>query len=515
MLSVVRHLVHRRVPQVVGIYLAASWGTIEFTDWATGRLGWPPSVLRWVLTILVLGLPVALALTWYLSGSREAVPEHPPAPPRSLAVLPFSGFGDDTEYLAVGLADQIIMDLARVGDLTVAARTSSFAYRDSHHDVREIGRRLGVRAVLEGSVQRSGNRLRVNTQLVSVEDGYQLWTERFDRTVDDIFRIEDEIAANVARVLEAILHEHELRALTKIPTREIRAFEFYTRGREFLLEVRQRRLCYAREMFEKALAIDQDFALAHAGIAHSIALECMYYPESANLLERAESASLRALSLDPESAEAHSAHGMVLLADERIDEAEQAFVRARELDPQLYDAWYFHGRACFQTGRFAHAARLFRRASELHADYSAKFFAAQAEEALGDREKSRPTYESALKSVERYMEMHPEDPRAATMRAVALERLGHRDDAVYWAGRAIESDPDDCSVRYNVACLFSLAGETDRALECLGEAVHGGFGNPAWLAKDPDLDPIRDDPRFEALLRRPTHPFGHGHAIDA
>lgn len=487
---------------MLGVYLAAGWGLIESSDWAIDRLGLDASFLTWVLTIFVGSLPAVLWAAWRVGDRRGGRRDEPEAPARSVAVLPFINVGNDpeTELLSIGLADQILTDLARIGDLSVAARTSSFAYRDSTEDVRAIGRRLGVRAVLEGSVQRAGDRLRVTTQLVSVEDGYQLWSQRFERDVEDIFRIEDEIAANVARVLKAILHEHELRALTKIPTREIRAFEFYVRGREFLFQVRSRSLAYAREMFLKALEVDDGFALAHAGVAQATALRCMYYPDAGHELDEAERASLRALELDPELAEAHSARGMTLLAAGRIAEAEEAFLRASELDPQLFDAYYFHARARFQSGDFAQAAELFRRAYDMSRDYSAAYFAAQALEALGREEEARSAYALALERTERHTELNPDDSRAATMRAVSLGRLGRGDEAVEWAERALATDPEDGSVCYNVACLFSVTGQIDRALDCLARAARLGFGNREWLERDPDLDPLRADPRFERIL---------------
>jgi len=496
-------LLRRGVLQVVGVYLAGAWGLIEFSDWAVARFGLDGALEGWLLVVLALGLPGVFLASWRFGDRRERHREAGvPAPPRSVAVLPFANVGDDskTDFLSIGLADQILTDLARIGDLDVVARTSSFAYKDSGDDVRAIGRKLGVRAVLEGSVQRAGDRLRVTTQLINVEDGFQLWSERFDRDVRDLFRIEDEIAANVARALKAILHEREIRALRKAPTNSIGAFECYARGREFLFQVRARSLAFAREMFLKALEHDEGFALAHAGVAEADALLAMYYPAATRKLEIAERASLRALDLDPELAEAHTARGMVLLASGRFPEAEAAFERASELDPQLFDARYFHGRALFQAGRFSEAAEMFREASQLRDDYQAAFFAAQAIEAQGGSDSAAEAYDVALATAARHMELNPDDPRAATMRAVSLARLGRRDEAVRWGERALSIDPTDGGVLYNVACLFSVIEHRDRALECLEEAVAKGFGSPEWLARDPDLDPLRDDPRFERIM---------------
>jgi TolB-like protein/Flp pilus assembly protein TadD len=496
-----RELVRRRVPHVAGIYLAAGWGLLEFTDWAAVRFGVQAPLVMWVFLGWSLGLPVVLWASWRLGG-RGGTPTPVEAPPRSVAVLPFAAVGgdSDTAHLGFGLADQILTDLARVGDLKVVARTSSFAYQGAADDIRAIGRRLGVRAVLEGSVQRIGDRLRVTTQLINVMDGYHLWSERYDRTMEDVFRIQDEIASNVARVLKAVLREHERRAMSKVPTREVRAYEHYLRGRRFLFQFRRKSLEFSREMFQKAVAIDPDFALAYAGIAEVAALMFTYYPASRPDLEHALVASRRALALDPELAEAHAAHGAVLFALGQLPEAEASFLRSVDLDPRLFEARYFHARACFQQGRFEEAARLFREATGVREDYPSSFFAAQSLEALGRHDESAAAYGEALAVAERHMELNPDDPRAATMRAVALCRLGRVDEGLAWAERALEIDPEDAGVRYNAACLFSVAGRPGRALECLEDAARVGFGNREWLLRDPDLDGLRDHPRFQELL---------------
>jgi TolB-like protein/Flp pilus assembly protein TadD len=486
------------------VYLAASWGLIEFTDWSIERFGLETSLVTGVFVVLAVLLPFVLWGAWKLGDPQQPNENEQEAPARSVAVLPFTHLGGDadTEYLSEGIADQILTDLARIGDLKVVARTSSFAYKDAHEDVRTVGRRLGARAVLEGGVQRSGDRLRVTTQLINVADGYHLWTEQYDRDVEDIFKIEDEIAENVARVLNAILHDRERLALTKVPTQDVRAYEFYLRGRQFFFQTRRKNLEYARGMFLRAIELDDKFALAYAAVADTAALMGMYYPGAEAHLAEAERAARRALELDPDLAEAHSARGAVLFASGRLEEAEPSFLRAAELDPRLFEARYFHARACYQGGRFEDAVRLFREASDLREDYSSTFFVAQSLEVLGRHDEAQAAYREALAVTERYMDLNPDDPRAASMRAVSLCRIGRAREGLSWAERALTIDPEDGSVLYNVACLFSLAGHTERALECLLDAEAVGFGNVNWLKKDPDLDKIREDPRFSELLVR-------------
>lgn len=503
----VDELIRRRVPHVLGLYLAAGWGILEFTDWVMLRFEIQAPVDTYLFVGGCLALPLVAWVAWRVGGRVAGAPTLE-APPRSVAVLPFATLGGDpdTEFLGFGIADQILSDLARVGDLHVVARTSSFAFADVPGDVRTIGRKLGARAVLEGSVQKSGDRLRVSTQLIDAENGYHLWSERYDRTMEDVFDIQDEISSNVARVLRAVLRDRERRAMAKIYTHNVEAYELYLRGRSFFFQTRRRSLEFAREMFQRAIRLDGRFALAYAGVADVAALLALYYPAARADLDEALTMSRRALELDPDLAEAHSAHGMVLHARGDLVSAEAAFRRAVDLDPRLFEARYFHARACFQQGRFEEAARLFQEASAVREDYPSSFFAAQSLEALGDHDAARLGYSEALRVVERHMELNPDDPRAATMRAVALSRLDRAEEGLVWADRALAMDPEDAGVRYNACCLFSLAGHVERALDCLDEALAVGFGNRGWLERDPDLDPLRGHPRFEAIIARLADP---------
>jgi TolB-like protein/Flp pilus assembly protein TadD len=494
--------VRRRVPQLVGVYLAAAWGLMEFSSWASAQFALEAPWGRIAFGALALGFIPYLLIVWKVGGN--GVPGPARASPRSVAVLPFDAVGTDAEaeLLGFGIADQILTDLSRVADLQVVARSSSFAFRGRHEDVRTMGRTLGAGAILTGSVQRVGDRLRVMTELVETDAGYQLWSDRYDRTVKDLFAIEDEISANVARVLNVVLREHEKRAMTKVPTEEVKAMEFYLRGRRFLFQTRRRSLEFATEMFERAIQEDPGFALAHAGLADVAALLAMYYPQAGAEMDRAREAAERAMALDPELAEAHAAHGAVLFVSGDIAGAEAAFQRAVDLDPRLFEAHYFHGRLAFQVGRFREAAEHYAQANRVREDYSASFFRAQALEALGVTEEARTAYREALDVAERHLDLNPDDPRAATMRAVSLCRLDREAEGLAWADRALELDPLDPGVRYNAACLFAVAGRRDRALECVEEAVAGGFGNPDWLGHDPDLASLRGDPRFERAMER-------------
>lgn len=498
-------LIDRRIPQVLGIYLAAGWGLLEFADWTEGRLATSLQLTDWVIAGWLLLLPIVALAAWRWGESKPAPSRTgDPPPPKSLAVLPFANLSEspDTEYLSDGISEELINCLSKCEGLHVVSRTSAFAYKGESRDVRSIGRELNVGSVLEGSIQVAGDRLRVTTQLVNVADGYHLWSERFDRDMQDVFAIEDEIADNVAHALQIILREDDGGGLARLPTRNVQAYEYFLRGRQFLHQTRRKSLEFASQMFGRAVALEPGYALAHVGIATSAAMISMFYPERREELNRADEASSRALELDPDLADAHAARGFVLFLRRQIDEAEEEFQTAIALDPKLYETYYYYGRACFQQGRLAEAARLFDTASRLREDYQSAFFAAQAREAQGAEAEARVAYTRALEVVEKHMDLNPDDPRAATMRAVSLCRLGKLEEGVHWAEQALAIDPEDAGVRYNVACLYSLEGMADEAIAALEEAIEVGFGNVEWIERDPDLDPLRKDPRFQRILER-------------
>jgi adenylate cyclase len=411
---------------------------------------------------------------------------------------------DDSEgaYLGDGLAEEITHALARVSGLRVAARTSAFAYKAKSSDVRRIGRELGVSAVLEGSVRRAGDVLRVTVQLIDVNDGYHLWSERYDRAMADVFAIQDDIATRVVHALSVILKDSDRRNFSRALTRNVAAYDAYLRGRQFFHQARRKSLEYAREMFERAIDLDPAFALAHAGVADCSSLLFMYYHSAANELEVANAASRRALELSPDLPEAHAARGFALFQLGRIEEAAGEFQTAIHMDPMQSDARYFYGRQCFAQGAFAEAAHWFEESARVQENFEARFFAAQALEAAGRTAAAADAYRKALDVAQRHLEIHPDDPRAATMRAVSLCRLGQAGEGLRWARRALEIDPGDAGVLYNVACLYALEGKHEAAIECLEQCVRLGFGNAQWIEKDPDLASLHGDPRFVAMVER-------------
>jgi TolB-like protein/Flp pilus assembly protein TadD len=432
-------------------------------------------------------------------------PAAPPDAPRSVAVLPFADMSPerDQEYFGDGIAEEIISALTRIDALRVAARTSSFAFKGKNEDIGSIGARLKVGAVVEGSIRKAGKRLRVTAQLVNVADGFQLWSERYDRDLEDVFAIQDEIAANIVQALRVVLSSEAKRAIGRPRTDHIAAYEHYLRGRQYLHQFREKSLKFARRMFERAIEIDPRYMLAYAGLADCSAFLYMYHDASDANRQQADSASLRALELGPDVAEAHASRGLALTLLRDDESAAREFETAIRLDPRLFEAHYFYGRACLQRGANEEAARHFGDASAVRPeDYQSPSLQAQALEALGRVEEARATRHRASQIAAHHLELHPDDARALYLGAADLASLGQREKSLEWVARALAIDPEDTGVLYNVGCAYAILGEPDRAMDCIEKAVENGFGHREWIEQDGDLDVLRGLPRFQQLLRR-------------
>jgi serine/threonine protein kinase/Flp pilus assembly protein TadD len=425
-------------------------------------------------------------------------------PEKSIAVLYFANLSGnrDDEYFRDGMTEDIITELTKIADLRLLPRSAVLPFRDKAVTVGEIGRHLAAAYVLDGSVRRAGNRLRVNAQLAESRTGHSVWAERYDRQLEDVFAIQDEIAQNIAGTLRVMLTEREKRAIEKVPTREVQAYDYYLRGRRVFYELRRKSLEYARQMFARAVAMDPGYAHAFAGVADSSSFLYMWFEATGDNLKEAMSASRRAVELDPESAEAHAARGLAESLSKNYQAAEAEFETAMRLNSRLYDACYFYARCKFAQGLKAEAAGLFRKASELDpADYQSLNHLEMCLRSLGRHEEAHAVSRVAVARAERHIELHPEDARALYLGANALLQLGDRERCVAWAARALAIDPEENTTLYNVACIHALLGRHDSALELLETTVRNGFGNKEWMENDPDLSALKDDPRFESLLQ--------------
>ena len=443
-----------------------------------------------------------------LSVATAAHVSDAPAPKHDLsaiAVLPFADMspGRDQDYLCEGLAEELINALTQIDGLRVASRTASFQFRGAGADVQAVGRHLGVGTLLEGSVRKADDRLRVTVQLIEVATGYHRWSQRFDRLLDDVFAIQDEIAESVATSLRgSVLSGREKEALQRPPTGAA-AYEYYLRGRQHLPRLTQPDLEKSRDMFERAIELDAGYGPAFAGLATVHATLYEWYGAREDDLVRAERASHRALELAPGLAEAHVARGVALSLSARYGEAAQEFEEAIRLNPHLFDAYYYFARSSFARGEIAQSADLFRAAGEVRQeDFQSPVLQGQSLRMLGRDEESQKVTREGIRRAERILELNPIDGRALSLGSGALFDDGQRARAFEWSARSLELYPDDMGTLVQAACLHLKARQKEEALALLDRVFGRGWGKRDWVEHDPDYDILRDDPRFKRLLAR-------------
>jgi non-specific serine/threonine protein kinase len=422
---------------------------------------------------------------------------------KSVAVLYFENLSNskDDEYFRDGMTEDIITELSKIKELQVFPRAAVLAYRDKPVTGPQVGRELNAACVLSGSLRRAGNRLRITAQLIRAQTGHSIWAERYDRELKDVFEVQDEIARSISQALRIKLSPQEEKAIARKQTDNPQAYDYYLRGRQFFYQFRRKGFDFARQMFARAIVIDPQYARAYAGVADCCSFLYMYWDSIDDNLNEAEAASRKALELDPELAEAHAAGGLAFALKKEFALAEKEFEAAIRLDPKLYEAYYFYARTSFQAGNLAKAAELYEQAAKLNPDdYQAVSLLVGVYHGLGRAADAAATEKRALQLVEKYSASHPDDARALYLGATILVRIGEHEKGAEWARRAIAIDPEETSILYNVACVFALLGKTEDAFACLAKVMHAGTFYKNWAAKDSDLDSLRSDPRFHAMI---------------
>ena len=421
----------------------------------------------------------------------------------SIAVLAFEDLSPqkNQEYFCDGIAEEIINNLARMEGIRVASRTSSFAYKNKPEDIRNIGKHLDVKTILEGSVRKAEGQLRITTQLIDVADGCHLWSEQFDREMADIFNIQVEIARHISQTLKIKLSDKEKHAIKKVPTEDIAAYDFYLRGRQFFYRHKRQYMQHAIEMFSRAIEQDADYAHAYAGKADCHSYSYYFFGGSHADLEQAAKDSERALKLDPMLAEAHAARGLAVSLIREYEEAEQAFDNAIELNPNLFEAYYFYASTCFLQGKFDKAIALFKEAGRVNpADYQAPAYLAFLYQMTGQPDKMAPVLQEALQKIEQRLALNPDDSRALYLGAGAWVRLGDQPKAMKWIKRLAATERNEPHLLYGIACLYSMTGKIEESIYYLNKAVEAGFAYRLYLERDGDFDPIRSHPGYKTLI---------------
>jgi TolB-like protein/Tfp pilus assembly protein PilF len=441
---------------------------------------------------------------WWAARSTVDAEPAPPAAEASVAVLPFTDLSQqrDQAYFCEGVAEEITSALGRVEGLRVASRTAAFGFRPGAADGREIARRLRVRTLLEGSVRKSGDQLRITVRLDDAQTGYQLWSATYDREMSDIFAVQDEIARAVVGALRLALTPPQAARLRRPGTCDARAYDCYLRGRALYEEYGTREVESALAFFSRAAELDPTYPQAHAGLADCWSYLYLYRDRREASREKAVRASLQAVTLDPGSAQAQASRGLALSISGRAPEAERAFEEALRLEPGLFEAHYFYARHAFASGQEEKALLLYEQAMRVRPeDYQAPLLVAQIYDDGGRPDDAAAARRLGVERARQRLELEPDDARALYMAANGLAALGERERAREWAQRARALRPDDGMVLYNVACVLALLGLPQDALECLEQAVRCGLRQRGWYEHDSNLDRLRSHPRFQELMR--------------
>ncbi len=423
----------------------------------------------------------------------------------SICVLPFANMSGDPEqeYFSDGISEDIITDLSKVSALWVAARNTAFTFKGKHVDAPQIARQLKVSHLLEGSVRKAGGRVRITAQLIDGVTGGHVWAERYDRDLNDIFALQDEISQAIVAALKLKLLPEEKKAIEKRGTTDPEAYKLYLMARQYFITGNfgsARRSEAIIRLCRRAIEIDPNYARPWALMAGAqVNLRFFLGREGDDGLAAAE----RAIDLDADLAEAHSAKSQVLRQNARFDDAVREIELALRLDPEAYDVNHAAGQLNYVLRRFDKAILHFDKAATIvETDFSAAGMLVSCYNSIGDKEGTRRAARRALDRCEKIVAVEPDNGSAMGFAVGALAALGEAERAKEWAERALLLDPDNVNLRYNFACtLITDLHDVDAALDMLGprfEAMSIEVLN--WVRTDPDLDPVREHPRFKAML---------------
>ena len=453
----------------------------------------------------------------------------------SIAVLPFADLSQqkDQEYFCDGLSEEIINALTKIKDLRVVARTSAFSFKGEKMDVRDIGKKLNVETVLEGSVRKAGNRLRITSQLINVADGYHLWSEKYDRDLEDIFAIQDEVTLAIVDRLKVKLVGGEKAELTKRHTEDLEAYNLYLKGRHLLREMTKESVQKSLESFQQAIERDPNYAMAHIGIAsyyNNLGFYHFLPPKAA--FPKAKEAAEKALAIDDNLAEGHAALGFFkMLYEWDWEGAEREYRRAIELNPSHATGHNLYAHYLMIMGRTEEAMVESRHAQELN-PLSRNVALMRANILWGARQ-----YDQSIAEFKKLLEVNPtfyvahywlafpyalkgmRDEAIATVeRAMAMSRggaplmwmafgfihsfAGKRDEAEKALHKMREQSKQTYVAPWMMAIVYAGFGEKDKAFELLEKSYKERDHWMTYLKASPAVDNLRSDPRFKVLLKK-------------
>jgi TolB-like protein/Flp pilus assembly protein TadD len=583
-------LKRRNVYKVAVAYAVAAWLFIQAASIFLPAFDAPPWAMKACIIVLMLGFPVALVLSWAFEITPEGIkresdvetdqsitrrtgrkivgitlalavgaagllafqllrprqvsstaPTQPGAiPAKSVAVLPFENMSSDKEnaYFADGIQEEILTRLAKIGDLKVISRTSTEKYKSAPNNLREIAQQLGVANILEGSVQKSRDQVRITVQLINALNDNHLWAETYDRSLIDTFAVESDVAQKIASSLAATLSGAEKQAIAARPTENSEAYQLYLKGRFFWNKRTGTDLKMAGEFFEKAIAADPTYSGAYAGLAQTYLLIPVFGAgRPRDFFPKANIAARRAVELDATSAEGHAALAMLQLFDFKFESSESEFHRAIELNPNYATAHHWFGNSLLVTlGRFDQAIKEGERAIELdplsliiNADLGSTLMIARrydqaiaqlrktlaldgnfayARWNLGEALYHKGDLTAAIAEYEKAATLD-DDPEILALLGRAYAETGQKEKALDMLRKVTEAGQKGYVRGYLYTIIYIGLGDKAKALDYLEKASDNGESpDTSWLKVDPLFDPLRTEPRFQQLLAKmfPSEP---------
>ena len=439
-------------------------------------------------------------------GAPRPVPAAPAAgarkPEVSICVLPFANMSGDPEqeYFSDGITEDIITDLGKVSALSIVSRNMAFSFKGAKGGVGDIGRQTKAAFVLVGSVRKSGERVRITAQLVNAANEAQVWGERYDRDLKDIFALQDEISKAIVAALKLTLLPEEKRALEQRATTNVKAYKFYLMARQFSVMGNERHQETVVRLCKRAVELDPAYAAPWATMA--ITLWDMHRRSASE--EDGQEAAHRAIALDPKLADAHAALGAAHQGQGQFEVGLQACDAALRLDPDSYEGNRIAGMCSLPLRRYDDAIRYLEKAAAVvDTEFTAASLVVQCYAAKGDPEGERAAAKRALARVEKVITAEPDHGRALGYGANALAVLGETERAKEWIERGTLVDPTNTIQHFNFVCALVRLREYEAALDLLANVIDkASTGLFHWLDNDTDLDPVRDHPRFIELFKQ-------------
>ena len=442
------------------------------------------------------GRHVAEASSIHTTRAPQATNEH------SIAVLYFenlSGMKED-EYLRDGITEDITTELSKIKRLRTFSRAVVMAYRDKAVTAGQVGKELGASHVLVGSLRRAGNRLRINAQLVDATTDFPIWSERYDREMEDVFAVQDEIASKIAAALRITLSPQEQEALAAKPTENLHAYDLYLRGRNFARRVGRQDMQFALQMYENAVALDPNFAVAHAAIANVCAQYYYYFERQEKWIDRVNAAAQKAIATGRDEPEIRCAEAWLDFAQGKYESAVDKIRAALARDPDIDGGYHLFGRALFESGRYQEVVDIMEDAlAHAGENYNTTIPIHNALGAMGKTDALKNYTFREIAIYEAQLKKTPEDARVRVLLAGNYASQGRFEDAQRELDLAIALRPDDTMILYNSACTLCEMDKTAEAILALRKAWEAGYRNPVWTRQDPDLAKLHGDPEFERL----------------